>query len=116
MRFNTNVDVTAAWKDDAACHAKATEDEKFSGAWINEQGVRRHVAENICRTQCEVRNQCLADALTDPWAEGLRGGYWFSTGALLSRDRTKMVREFPQHKKAARTRHNSSITNNGMAS
>lgn len=108
----------AEWREDTPCLQKSTENADLASAWINENHVLKAIAEETC-VNCEVRTQCLASALREGNAEGLRGGFWFSTGALLSTDRKRFRREFPNMSNSVRLRqrgNRGSISNGGMAS
>ena len=48
-------------------------------------------AKDICAT-CPVRRRCLQDAIDDPNAQGIRGGYRFHYGRPVSRDDITQMR------------------------
>lgn len=108
----------AEWREDTPCLQRATANEDLAGAWINENHRLKGIAEDTCR-ECPVSAQCLSDALQEGGAEGLRGGFWFSGGALLSIDRKRLRREFPNLTNSIRLRQRGNrggITNGGLAS
>ncbi len=90
------------WVADAAC-AKAIADEpKLLPIWTDERSRDKEYARFICE-ECPVRSLCLLDAVEDPTAEGIRGGFEFTSGGLLKKEREKLRRSFPRIK--ARVRH-----------
>jgi hypothetical protein len=79
-------DITATWRDKAACAAAIKETPSLLGAWDGRDTEEdpHPFAENakkIC-LGCKVRNMCLQDALNDEEAQGIRGGYDFDAGKL----------------------------------
>lgn len=81
----------APWRADSSCHKATEENPLLLNAWISELGLNRHQAKKICRS-CPVKLICLAEALQDPHAEGMRAGYWFSNGKLTAQDRHEIER------------------------
>lgn len=93
------------WRSKAECHTVTREfepdptvrgdigDPVQAGAWITEDGPLLDSAKSICKTRCKVRLQCLSDALDDPEAQGMRGGYYFDEGGLEARDRRALMLE-----------------------
>lgn len=79
-------DLFALWRDDAAC-ADLDEDSVLQGAWdgpneVGDEHPLAHEAKKICERQCPVREKCIASALADPEAQGIRGGYTFDAGTV----------------------------------
>lgn len=97
-----HANMKAPWRDEAACLSTAMDVDGFESAWITEDHPARAEAAGICMNDCEVRNTCLLTALLDPTAEGMRGGFWFTRGALTRKDRNKFKREFPEYAEAAK--------------
>ena len=75
------VNLSAPWRDKAACDAAVIKDPFLEAAWFEENGPFLEHAKKVCLS-CPVRNACLQDALNDEDAEGVRGGYWFDQGRL----------------------------------
>jgi hypothetical protein len=69
------------WRDDAACEKARFENPLLDVAWIDEESQFKKEATKICLS-CKVRLVCLQDALDDPEAQGIRGGYEFDGGKL----------------------------------
>lgn len=74
-------DLHAEWRDDAKCFDYFG-DPIFESAWDVERSELHGHAKRICEEVCPVRLACLQDALLDPEAEGMRGGYVFENGRL----------------------------------
>lgn len=80
-------DLFAPWRDDALCAAIPEKEPALIGAWDgpNEDGDSSPFsayAQSVCISQCTVRLACLASALRNPEAQGLRGGYIFDGGTV----------------------------------
>jgi hypothetical protein len=69
------------WESKAACRKKIIEQPFLEAAWVDELGPFKGAAKKVCLS-CPVREICLQDALDDPEAEGMRGGYWFEAGKI----------------------------------
>lgn len=69
------------WRKGAACHKALIADPTLRSAWFDQFDEEYERGKKIC-LGCPVRDLCLQDALNDPEAEGLRGGYWFDSGIL----------------------------------
>lgn len=80
------------WRGEAACSWMVADNPAMTNAWVDEESEHAIYAAMICST-CPVRQQCLAEASQDPDAEGLRGGYFFNGGRVLSSDAAKIRRE-----------------------
>lgn len=75
------------WRRKAECADKSVKVPPMMGAWDgpNEDGERHpmhYAAREICLTGCPVQLECLKDAVQDPEAQGLRGGYEFDGGKV----------------------------------
>lgn len=80
-------DLFAPWRDDAPCASLPEQNEILIGAWDgpNEDGDQSpftDYAVSVCVSQCKVRIECLASALRNPEAQGIRGGYIFDGGTV----------------------------------
>lgn len=95
------------WKADADCTLAAEDMPEHASAWITDNTEENKIAKIVCES-CPVRKMCITDAVLDPYSEGIRGGFLFHGGRLLSSDREKVKREFPtleprvRQKKSAR--------------
>jgi hypothetical protein len=74
------------WRDKAKCFKVSSEKPYMMGAWDgpNEDKISHPYSEaaaEICLT-CPVRLLCLQGALSNPRAQGIRGGYTFDKGRL----------------------------------
>lgn len=90
-----------SWMDEAKCLQVATQEPTMETAWDNvdkgdhyEPDPNEELARRICVSACPVRDLCFRDAIEDPEAEGIRGGYRFHMGRVSSRDSMKIQREF----------------------
>lgn len=99
-RYDSDTDFRQDWRKEAACFEESRSGAFMDDAWINDSSSMKDLAIDVCLT-CPVRTECLMDALTDEAAEGVRGGYSFSTGALMRGDREKLRREFPNMTRAS---------------
>lgn len=77
----------AGWRRSAACRTVLEDKPYLLGAWDgpNEDGVRHAYSDNakeICEEECPVARLCLASALNNPRAQGLRAGYEFDGGRV----------------------------------
>lgn len=100
-RKPTKTDFKDKWREKAACRATATVDRSMRTAWDNiyEEEIDDYVedpqaetARQICFA-CEVRMECLSDAVADNMSEGIRGGYRFHQGTLSRRDARNLLNE-----------------------
>lgn len=87
MIRRTHDSVHAEWRDEARCKVEIDNYPDLLGAWDgpNEDGVSHPLAEiaaEICVKKCAVREQCLRAALSNPEAQGTRGGYTFDGGKV----------------------------------
>lgn len=86
VNIGTPGDLYAEWRDDSRCEDIIQKKPYMRGAWDgpNEDGVSHpyyEQAEKEC-LKCPARLFCLQDALLDPEAQGIRGGYTFDGGRL----------------------------------
>ncbi len=80
------------WHDDAACNTATQTRDDMGLAWVHdEDGATTQEAKDICAS-CPVRRLCLQDAVDDPNAQGIRGGYRFHYGRAVSRDDLNSMR------------------------
>jgi WhiB family redox-sensing transcriptional regulator len=75
--MNRNAATPFDWLEFALCA------ETDINAWFPSKGGRTSQAKELC-FKCEVREQCLAAALTEPLQHGIRGG-------MSPRQRRKLV-------------------------
>lgn len=61
-----------AWEDDAACRQSDPD------LWTSENAQKQSDAKKICKTQCDVREQCLAYAIETREVFGIWGGLGYS--------------------------------------
>lgn len=80
------------WRKDAACAWLIADAPDMTNAWVEENGENSQYAEMVCE-DCPVRKACLLDAVRDPESEGLRGGYYFTSGGVSSADGARIRRE-----------------------
>ena len=88
----------SAWRDEAECALVVEIKPYMQGAWDgpNEEDIRHPYsdqAQEICQTECAMRLMCLKTALTNPEAQGLRGGYEFDGGTVPVADAREIVQE-----------------------
>lgn len=83
--------VNEPWRDDAKCDEVSQSAFIPESAWHSPTDDTKYLAEDICKTKCKVREECLRDALTDPYAEGMRGGFIFAEGKV-SKDDVRHIR------------------------
>lgn len=76
----------APWRDKAECEKQIETAPVLANAWHTPTEPTRAHAELICETVCKVREECLRDALTDPYATGLHGGFNFEEGKVDRKD------------------------------
>jgi hypothetical protein len=94
----TNANLYAEWRDNASCDSFANSEDpevasEYANAWIQEDHPKLNDAVQICM-ECPVRALCVKDASTEEEVYGLRGGFFFIDGRLVSRDRATLHREF----------------------
>jgi hypothetical protein len=82
--------VNEKWRDKAECNDEIDRAPVLINVWRSPQESTDDYAQEICETVCKVREECLVDAVTDPYAEGLRGGFKFDTGKVDQRDVNKI--------------------------
>jgi hypothetical protein len=87
-------DTKAPWRDKAACHDAYEEDPELGAQWISENPFDQLEPRRICVNECRARVECLFSALADKKAEGIRGGFHFSGGAVNKTDAKKIRDEF----------------------
>jgi len=51
-------------------------------------------ARKVCRTECPVADWCLADALADKGAQGIRAGFHFTMGGLPKKSRDMIMKMY----------------------
>lgn len=84
-------DIKAKWRDDALCDALIKEQEYLVNAWIDEKSEFRGYAREACAA-CPVKVTCLTSGMNDSESYGLRGGVFFSGGALTHQDNNILKR------------------------
>lgn len=78
--------INEPWRDETACAPEASTDYIYETAWHSPNEATVEHAKLVCEVVCTVREKCLRDALTDPYAEGIRGGFQFSEGKVAKED------------------------------
>ncbi len=87
------LNVTADWRTKSACLKEIIGDPLLLSAWEDQEDPGAEHARAVCKTTCAVQAQCLIDALADPFAQGVRGGYYFNNGVLSLKDSKALGRE-----------------------
>lgn len=86
------LDLGASWRKEALCKELITEQGILINAWIDEKDPNADYAKAACG-ECKVRTLCLQSAAADTAAYGVRGGYFFNNGALLTADVNRVFKE-----------------------
>jgi hypothetical protein len=91
--FDTNgVDIDAPWRKNTPCQQQFQEDPSLALKWdsLEASSTEAKAAIQVCVEDCPVRALCLKDAAVDPTASGVRGGFVFSRGTVVEKDRRKI--------------------------
>lgn len=77
--------LTASWRDEADCALAADSIPGMENAWVSSDPELQRRAIAICET-CPVREMCITSAVHSGDARGIRGGFFFMHGRVLSED------------------------------
>lgn len=82
------------WEDQAECSTRKIRKTLPFKVWVNPTPTEEKLAKEICVHHCNVRTECLRDALNDKYAEGVRAGYRFEDGAVSQEDADDIKKTF----------------------
>lgn len=88
--YDTTTNVKADWRGRAACKNLPPE---VAEAYINEKSPGADEAKKKC-AMCLVRKDCLTEAVEDPDAQGMRGGFFFDGGRVTLDDAPTIRKTF----------------------
>ena len=101
-RKPSKTDFQDDYRVEALCPVVVQADPDLKTAWDNifvdwnapyEADPKANIAKTIC-AGCPVRRECLADALSDNAAEGIRAGFRFENGNVSREDARLIFKEF----------------------
>lgn len=86
--------IKADWRADAKCNHYTETMDFMVNAWIDSESQFRSLAKEVCENECPVRDKCVMGAVFNPESYGMRGGFFFEDGALISSERDRLAVEF----------------------